>query len=45
MDDAALLRVVNAAELALTSVPETSDKWIELNRDIREAYQTLSCDM
>jgi len=45
MDDAALLRVVNVAELALTSVPETSDKWIELNRDIREAYQTLSCDM
>eukprot|EP00978_Attheya_sp_CCMP212_P004416 scaffold9664_cov51-Attheya_sp.AAC.1 len=45
MDDAALLRVVNAAELSLASVPETSDKWIELNRDIREAYQTLSCDM
>jgi hypothetical protein len=39
-----LLRVVEAAKDKLKNVPRESDKWTDLNRDIREAYRTVGLD-
>lgn len=44
MDDQGLQRVMAAAVAKLTAVPKTSDKWIDLNRDLNEAYRTLQMD-
>ena len=42
MDDGGLQRVVQAAEKKLALTPKTSDKWIDLQRDIREAQRTMA---
>jgi hypothetical protein len=39
-----LLRVVEAAKDKLKDVPRESDKWTDLNQDIREAYRTVGLD-
>jgi hypothetical protein len=39
-----LLRVVEAAKDKLRNEPRESDKWTDLNRDIREAYRTVGLD-
>mmetsp|Transcript_95 Transcript_95/g.235 ORF Transcript_95/g.235 Transcript_95/m.235 type:complete len:377 (+) Transcript_95:82-1212(+) len=43
MEGDGLMRVVDEAEKALLArgVPKTSDKWIDLERDVEEAYKTL----
>lgn len=41
MTEEGLLRVMAAAEAKLSNVPKTSDKWLDLNRDLREAKRTL----
>lgn len=43
MEGDGLMRVVDEAEKALLArgVPKTSDKWIDLERDVEEAYRTL----
>jgi len=44
MDTDGLLRVMQAAQDMLAPVPKTSDKWIDLQRDIQEAQKTLGQD-
>ena len=44
MDEQGLQRVMAAAVAKLTAVPKTSDKWIDLDRDLNEAYRTLRMD-
>lgn len=44
MNDEALVRVVRAAESDLVKVPRTNDKWVDLERDIQEAYRTIGVD-
>jgi hypothetical protein len=44
IDEEGLQRVIAAAVAKLTAVAKTSDKWIDLNRDFDEAYQTLQMD-
>ena len=44
MDEQGLQRVIAAAVAKLTAVPKTSDKWIDLNRDLNYAYRTLQMD-
>lgn len=39
-----LLRVVEAAKEKLKHVPRVSDKWTDLDADIREAYRTVGLD-
>jgi len=39
-----LLRVVEAAKDKLKNVPRVSDKWTDLDADIREAYRTVGLD-
>lgn len=39
-----LLRVVHAAKEKLANVPRVSDKWVDLDYDIREAYRTVGLD-
>lgn len=39
-----LLRVVEAAKEKLANVPQVSDKWTDVNKDIREAYRTVGLD-
>lgn len=43
MEGDGLMRVVEEAEKALASrgLPKTSDKWLDLERDVEEAYRTL----
>ena len=36
-----MMRVVEAAEKALSRVPKSSDKWVDLSNDISEVYKTL----
>lgn len=42
MDGNALMRVVSSAEEKLKNVSRTSDKWIDIERDISKAYQTAN---
>jgi hypothetical protein len=44
MDADGLQRVVDAAKDKLKNVPQDSDKWIDLNRDIQEAYRTMGVE-
>jgi hypothetical protein len=44
MDEHGLQRVMASAVAKLTAVPKTSDKWIDMNRDLSEAYRTLQMD-
>lgn len=44
MNGSALIRVVRAAKDKLDKVPRTSDKWVDLQRDIDEACRTLGFD-
>lgn len=44
MGNDGLLRVVQAAKEKLKHVPRASDKWTDLNIDIREAYRTVGLD-
>lgn len=39
-----LLRVVEAAKEKLATVERKSDKWTDLNIDIRQAYETVGLD-
>mmetsp|Transcript_8662 Transcript_8662/g.12259 ORF Transcript_8662/g.12259 Transcript_8662/m.12259 type:complete len:101 (-) Transcript_8662:113-415(-) len=42
MDGDALLRVVQSAEGKLKEEPRTSDKWMDLEKDIAKAVRTLN---
>jgi len=42
MDANAMMRVVSAAQEALDGVTRTSDKWLDLYRDVKEAYRTIN---
>jgi hypothetical protein len=44
MDEEGLQRVMAAAERKLFAVPKTSDKWIDLQKDLSEAYRTLKVE-
>ena len=44
MGNDGLLRVVQAAKEKLKNVPRASDKWRDLDIDIREAYRTVGLD-
>jgi hypothetical protein len=44
MTEEGLQRVMAAAEEKLSTVPKTSDKWIDLERDLRDAYRTLQME-
>lgn len=44
MDDEGMMRVVAAAEEALAAVDRGSEKWVDLEKDVRMAYQTLSAE-
>jgi len=45
MYEEGLMRVIVEAEAALEGVPRSNEKWLDLERDISEAYQTLSADL
>eukprot|EP00565_Helicotheca_tamesis_P004674 CAMPEP_0185731864 /NCGR_PEP_ID=MMETSP1171-20130828/14126_1 /TAXON_ID=374046 /ORGANISM="Helicotheca tamensis, Strain CCMP826" /LENGTH=323 /DNA_ID=CAMNT_0028401215 /DNA_START=168 /DNA_END=1139 /DNA_ORIENTATION=+ len=45
MQEEGLMRVIVEAEAALKGVPTSNEKWLDLERDISEAYRTLSVDL
>lgn len=44
MDEDGLQRVMAAAQDKLFLVPKSNEKWIDLQRDLREAFRTLNID-
>jgi hypothetical protein len=44
MDEGGLQRVMAAAQDKLIMVPKSNEKWIDLQRDLREAFRTLNVD-
>lgn len=41
MNKSSLKRVIKAAKQKLDDVPKSSDKWLDLDHDLQEAYRTL----
>eukprot|EP00555_Chaetoceros_dichaeta_P011735 CAMPEP_0198268436 /NCGR_PEP_ID=MMETSP1447-20131203/37240_1 /TAXON_ID=420782 /ORGANISM="Chaetoceros dichaeta, Strain CCMP1751" /LENGTH=271 /DNA_ID=CAMNT_0043959483 /DNA_START=146 /DNA_END=961 /DNA_ORIENTATION=+ len=45
IDESGMIRVVDAAQESLEGVARTSDKWVDLFRDVSEVYRTTSANM
>lgn len=45
IDESSMMRVVGAAQESLEGVARTSEKWVDLFRDVSEVYRTTSANM